>query len=184
MYTHSLSYFGVLERRWGFLHVLPFSCGLGRQKSLLETALWSITSSPAHSTFSSPTGLWYYLQGQDRPCLTLIGSPNFGYRSVHRDLEAQIAIVTENEELQSQLQEVGSFFLLTAGRNDDEWVCKSLLKAHLCFNLCASQEQETLYQRSTEVSSSTFERPDRHVKLWVKLVTPLIKNFFWGGTRW
>ncbi|CAN9509016.1 unnamed protein product [Ophioblennius macclurei] len=89
-------------------------------------------------------GLWYYLQGQDRPCLTLIGSPNFGYRSVHRDLEAQIAIVTENEDLQSQLQE----------------------------------EQEMLYQRSTEVSSSTFERPDRHVKLWVKLVTPLIKNFF------
>ncbi|KAK2820584.1 hypothetical protein Q5P01_023543 [Channa striata] len=89
-------------------------------------------------------GLWYYLQGQDRPCLTLIGSPNFGYRSVHRDLEAQIAIVTENEELQSQLQE----------------------------------EQEKLYHRSTEVSSSTFEQPDRHVKLWVKLVTPLIKNFF------
>uniref|UniRef100_A0A8C3AUK9 CDP-diacylglycerol--glycerol-3-phosphate 3-phosphatidyltransferase n=1 Tax=Cyclopterus lumpus TaxID=8103 RepID=A0A8C3AUK9_CYCLU len=89
-------------------------------------------------------GLWYYLQGQDRPCLTLIGSPNFGYRSVHRDLEAQIAIVTENEELQSQLQE----------------------------------EQEILYQRSSEVSGSTFERPDRHVKLWVKLVTPLIKNFF------
>uniref|UniRef100_A0AAQ6IE12 CDP-diacylglycerol--glycerol-3-phosphate 3-phosphatidyltransferase n=1 Tax=Anabas testudineus TaxID=64144 RepID=A0AAQ6IE12_ANATE len=89
-------------------------------------------------------GLWYYLQGQDRPCLTLIGSPNFGYRSVHRDLEAQIAIVTENEELQCQLQE----------------------------------EQEMLYQRSTEVSRSTFERPDRHVKLWVKLVTPFIKNFF------
>ncbi|KAM9426705.1 CDP-diacylglycerol--glycerol-3-phosphate 3-phosphatidyltransferase, mitochondrial isoform 2-T4 [Pholidichthys leucotaenia] len=89
-------------------------------------------------------GLWYYLQGQDRPCLTLIGSPNFGYRSVHRDLEAQIAIVTENEELQNQLQE----------------------------------EQEMLYRRSTEVSCSTFERPDRHVKLWVKLVTPFIKNFF------
>uniref|UniRef100_A0A3Q3WIA2 CDP-diacylglycerol--glycerol-3-phosphate 3-phosphatidyltransferase n=1 Tax=Mola mola TaxID=94237 RepID=A0A3Q3WIA2_MOLML len=89
-------------------------------------------------------GLWYYLQGQDRPCLTLIGSPNFGYRSVHRDLEAQIAIVTENEELQSQLQE----------------------------------EQEMLYLRSTEMSSSTFEQPDRHVQLWVKLVTPFIKNFF------
>lgn len=89
-------------------------------------------------------GLWYYLQGQDRPCLTLIGSPNFGYRSVHRDLEAQIAIVTGNEELQGRLQE----------------------------------EQQTLYQRSSEVSFATFERPDRHVKLWVKLVTPLIKNFF------
>ena len=75
----------------------------------------------------SPTGLWYYLQGQDRPSLTLIGSPNFGYRSVHRDLEAQIAIVTENEELQSQLQEVVfsfSFFLMNyhtpAVSNDDE----------------------------------------------------------------
>lgn len=89
-------------------------------------------------------GLWYYLSGQDRPCLTLIGSPNFGYRSVHRDLEAQIAIVTDNQELQTQLQE----------------------------------EQDMLYQRSSEVSSSTFDRPDRHVKLWVKLVTPLIKNFF------
>ncbi|RVE59812.1 hypothetical protein OJAV_G00192210 [Oryzias javanicus] len=89
-------------------------------------------------------GLWYYLHGQDQPCLTLIGSPNFGYRSVHRDLEAQIAIVTENEELQRQLQE----------------------------------EQEMLYRRSTEVSNSTFEQPDRYVKLWVKLVTPLIKNFF------
>ncbi|KPP61355.1 CDP-diacylglycerol--glycerol-3-phosphate 3-phosphatidyltransferase, mitochondrial-like, partial [Scleropages formosus] len=53
-------------------------------------------------------GLWYYLHGKDRPCLTLIGSPNFGYRSVHRDLEAQIAIVTENEALQEQLQQLRS----------------------------------------------------------------------------
>lgn len=57
-------------------------------------------------TFSAITGLWYYLEGNDRPCLTLIGSPNFGYRSVHRDIEAQIAIVTENDELQTQLQQV------------------------------------------------------------------------------
>lgn len=35
-----------------------------------------------------------------------------------------------------------------------------------------------LYQRSSEVSELTFEQPDRHVKLWVKLVTPFIKNFF------
>ncbi|KAL7856894.1 hypothetical protein SRHO_G00157930 [Serrasalmus rhombeus] len=89
-------------------------------------------------------GLWYYLEGKHHPCLTLIGSPNFGYRSVHRDLEAQLAILTENEELQAHLQ----------------------------------KEQELLYQRSTEVSSSTFKQPNRYVKLWVKLVTPLIKNFF------
>ncbi|KAJ8263779.1 hypothetical protein GJAV_G00141200 [Gymnothorax javanicus] len=89
-------------------------------------------------------GLWYYLIGCDKPCLTLIGSPNFGYRSVHRDLEAQIAIVTENQELQTQLQ----------------------------------QEQEMLYERSTEVNGATFRQPDRRVKLWVQLLTPLIKNFF------
>ncbi|KAK6478237.1 CDP-diacylglycerol--glycerol-3-phosphate 3-phosphatidyltransferase [Huso huso] len=89
-------------------------------------------------------GLWYYLQGSERPCLTLIGSPNFGYRSVHRDLEAQLAIVTENQGLQAELQ----------------------------------QEQERLYSMSAEVSPSTFEQPNRSVKLWVKLVTPLIKNFF------
>ncbi|XP_065503592.1 CDP-diacylglycerol--glycerol-3-phosphate 3-phosphatidyltransferase, mitochondrial isoform X1 [Caloenas nicobarica] len=89
-------------------------------------------------------GLWLYLAGSDLPCLTLIGSPNFGYRSVHRDLEAQIAIVTENKALQQQLH----------------------------------QEQEQLYLCSGVVSSATFEQPNRYVKLWVKLVTPLIKNFF------
>ncbi|XP_067860118.1 CDP-diacylglycerol--glycerol-3-phosphate 3-phosphatidyltransferase, mitochondrial isoform X2 [Heptranchias perlo] len=50
-------------------------------------------------------GLWYYLSGSRWPCLTLIGSPNFGYRSVHRDLEAQLAIITENHKLQQQLQQ-------------------------------------------------------------------------------
>ncbi|XP_056190150.1 CDP-diacylglycerol--glycerol-3-phosphate 3-phosphatidyltransferase, mitochondrial isoform X2 [Falco biarmicus] len=89
-------------------------------------------------------GLWLYLAGSNLPCLTLIGSPNFGYRSVHRDLEAQVAIVTENTALQQQLH----------------------------------QEQEQLYLCSGVVSSSTFEQPNRYVKLWVKLVTPLIKNFF------
>ncbi|KAJ6660387.1 hypothetical protein lerEdw1_017810 [Lerista edwardsae] len=89
-------------------------------------------------------GLWLYLSGSSRPCLTLIGSPNFGYRSVHRDLEAQIAIVTENKALQQQFH----------------------------------QEQEQLYLCSGTVSASTFEQPSRYVKLWVKMVTHLIRNFF------
>uniref|UniRef100_A0A8C5R0N1 CDP-diacylglycerol--glycerol-3-phosphate 3-phosphatidyltransferase n=1 Tax=Leptobrachium leishanense TaxID=445787 RepID=A0A8C5R0N1_9ANUR len=89
-------------------------------------------------------GLWLYPAGAQLPCLTLIGSPNFGYRSVHRDLETQIALVTENQELQRQLD----------------------------------QEQRNLYSLSSRVSQATFQHPSRHVKLWVKLVTPLIKNFF------
>ncbi|XP_012534215.1 CDP-diacylglycerol--glycerol-3-phosphate 3-phosphatidyltransferase, mitochondrial [Monomorium pharaonis] len=50
-------------------------------------------------------GLWYTLPDQQKPSLTLIGSPNFGYRSVNRDLETQIAIVTRNEKLQNALHE-------------------------------------------------------------------------------
>ncbi|KZC05620.1 CDP-diacylglycerol--glycerol-3-phosphate 3-phosphatidyltransferase, mitochondrial [Dufourea novaeangliae] len=49
-------------------------------------------------------GLWYSLPGQEKPSLTLIGSPNFGYRSVSKDLETQIAVVTKNEKLQTELQ--------------------------------------------------------------------------------
>ncbi|GAV08952.1 hypothetical protein RvY_18568 [Ramazzottius varieornatus] len=50
-------------------------------------------------------GLWATLKGQKNPCLTLVGSPNFGYRSVNRDIEAQIAVVTENVDLQKRLAE-------------------------------------------------------------------------------
>ncbi|XP_070581080.1 CDP-diacylglycerol--glycerol-3-phosphate 3-phosphatidyltransferase, mitochondrial-like [Ptychodera flava] len=50
-------------------------------------------------------GLWYYLPSQSLPSFTLLGSPNFGYRSVKRDLEVQLAIVTTNEKLRRQLYE-------------------------------------------------------------------------------
>lgn len=49
-------------------------------------------------------GLWYYLPQSYLPDLTLIGSSNFGERSVNRDLESQICLVTVNEELRRQLQ--------------------------------------------------------------------------------
>lgn len=47
-------------------------------------------------------GLW--LCKDKTPFLTLIGSPNFGYRSKFRDLEAQLAIVTDNSGLQERLR--------------------------------------------------------------------------------
>ncbi|XP_055971740.1 CDP-diacylglycerol--glycerol-3-phosphate 3-phosphatidyltransferase, mitochondrial [Sorex fumeus] len=113
-------------------------CSLGQQERVQLQEYWR----PGW-TFHAK-GLWLYVPGSSLPCLTLIGSPNFGYRSVHRDLEAQIAIVTESPALQQQLH----------------------------------QEQERLYLRSGLVSAATFEQPSRRVKLWVKMVTPLIKNFF------
>ncbi|XP_064089434.1 CDP-diacylglycerol--glycerol-3-phosphate 3-phosphatidyltransferase, mitochondrial-like isoform X2 [Macrobrachium nipponense] len=48
-------------------------------------------------------GLWYYKPDQSLPFLTMIGSPNFGRRSVNRDLESQLVIMTSNHPLQTAL---------------------------------------------------------------------------------
>ncbi|KAJ8942806.1 hypothetical protein NQ314_009943 [Rhamnusium bicolor] len=48
-------------------------------------------------------GLWYYPPNSEHPCMTLIGSPNFGERSVKKDLETQVCIVTENDKLRKSL---------------------------------------------------------------------------------
>jgi CDP-diacylglycerol---glycerol-3-phosphate 3-phosphatidyltransferase len=50
-------------------------------------------------------GLWYYLPNSKLPNLTVIGSSNYGERSVNRDLETQICLVTHNKALQTQLQD-------------------------------------------------------------------------------
>ncbi|CAF4928086.1 unnamed protein product [Rotaria sp. Silwood1] len=48
-------------------------------------------------------GLWLYEENQDNyPILTCVGSPNFGARSIQRDLEAQLVILTNNEELRAK----------------------------------------------------------------------------------
>lgn len=49
-------------------------------------------------------GLWYYTESA-YPCLTMIGSPNFGQRSVDRDLESQLVLLTSNPELQAKLHQ-------------------------------------------------------------------------------
>ena len=48
-------------------------------------------------------GLWYYLPGSRFPIATMVGSANYGLRSVEKDLEAQMTIVTRNEALQRAL---------------------------------------------------------------------------------
>lgn len=50
-------------------------------------------------------GLWYYKPKQSLPFLTMIGSANFGRRSVNRDLESQAVIVTSNRWLQLALHQ-------------------------------------------------------------------------------
>ncbi|KAL0272815.1 UNVERIFIED_CONTAM: hypothetical protein PYX00_005647 [Menopon gallinae] len=48
-------------------------------------------------------GLWLSTVENDLPFLTMIGSPNFGERSVKRDLECQFLIATDNKDLQREL---------------------------------------------------------------------------------
>ncbi|XP_045125336.1 CDP-diacylglycerol--glycerol-3-phosphate 3-phosphatidyltransferase, mitochondrial-like isoform X2 [Portunus trituberculatus] len=48
-------------------------------------------------------GLWYSRPGQTWPVLTMVGSPNFGWRSVQRDLETQVVVVTQNTALREAL---------------------------------------------------------------------------------
>ncbi|CAO3685361.1 unnamed protein product [Umbelopsis vinacea] len=50
-------------------------------------------------------GLWLYLQGEKYPFMTMIGSPNFGYRSNERDLEAQAIVITKNNNLRKAIHE-------------------------------------------------------------------------------
>ncbi|XP_062567116.1 CDP-diacylglycerol--glycerol-3-phosphate 3-phosphatidyltransferase, mitochondrial-like isoform X1 [Saccostrea cucullata] len=55
-------------------------------------------------------GLWYYLPNQTLPFLCMMGSSNFGHRSVYRDLECQIALVTQNKQLQLDLHKEQEYF--------------------------------------------------------------------------
>lgn len=49
-------------------------------------------------------GLWYTSANDNLPSMTVIGSSNYGERSVNRDLEAQICLVTTNKKLQHSLK--------------------------------------------------------------------------------
>ncbi|GMH36426.1 hypothetical protein BSKO_04294 [Bryopsis sp. KO-2023] len=48
-------------------------------------------------------GIWYTPPNETHPILTAVGSPNFGHRSVYRDIEAQAIMVTSNPELRKKL---------------------------------------------------------------------------------
>nr|CAG4648734.1 EOG090X08SX [Polyphemus pediculus] len=102
----------------GFLGARGFAGGIPSAYTLLASQFYQRVRNRAHGsriklweyqrsfwTFHAK-GLWISCTGADsRPFFTLIGSPNFGYRSVYRDLESQLAIVTVNSSLRNQLHE-------------------------------------------------------------------------------
>lgn len=66
------------------------------------TSLFNYLKPGVHYDISIAS-LRYYPPQNDLPCVTFVGSPNFGERSVKRDLETQLAIVTENRDLQLKM---------------------------------------------------------------------------------
>ena len=88
--------------------------------------------------------MWYYPSNSNYPLATMIGSPNYGYRSTVKDLEAQVTIVTKNKNLQRALHE----------------------------------EQKHFFDSSLKVSDDTFNKQERLVPRWVKLVVGACKRFF------
>ncbi|KAI9023300.1 hypothetical protein DFJ74DRAFT_606093, partial [Hyaloraphidium curvatum] len=52
-------------------------------------------------------GLWAQRADEADPCITLIGSTNYGERSMTRDLESEVLIATMNPALRSKVGEVG-----------------------------------------------------------------------------
>lgn len=99
-------------------------------------------------TFHSK-GLWYYLPGSSYPIATMVGSANFGFRSVEKDLEAQMTIVTRNETLQQALH-------------------------HEQERLFLSSEAVS---RETFDGSSSEDR-SRAIPLWVRCVVGLFRKLF------
>ncbi|KAM9964537.1 hypothetical protein ACTFIW_004306 [Dictyostelium discoideum] len=63
-------------------------------------------------------GLWIQVKNQQHPSITLIGSPNFGSRSVEKDLEAQIILITQNKQLQQKMENEKNY-LWTDTQNAD-----------------------------------------------------------------
>lgn len=57
-------------------------------------------------------GLWLQPRDALHPVLTFVGSSNFGERSKFRDLEANLVLVTENDELQKDLSRVYKSYII------------------------------------------------------------------------
>lgn len=114
----------------------------------------------------------FYPPNREFPCLTLVGSPNFGERSVKRDLETQLAVLTENRELQKKMhgecERLYKFGLpMEEKRNPAKWVhgfvyfFRSFFWNNLQFYEIFEVEMEWFY---------TWPKTDS-VKTWIQLLS-------------
>lgn len=73
-------------------------------------------------------GLWYYPVDSSLPCMTVIGSSNYGERSLNRDLESQLCLVTTNKSLQKSLKQEYDHLTQFAATAENELVARFVPK--------------------------------------------------------
>lgn len=73
-------------------------------------------------------GLWYYPVNSVLPCMTVVGSSNYGERSVNRDLESQICLLTSNNSLQKALKREYDHLSQFASTAEDDLVRRLIPK--------------------------------------------------------
>lgn len=73
-------------------------------------------------------GLWYYPVDSKLPYLTVVGSSNYGERSVNRDLESQICLITTNKSLQRSLKDEYDHLTKYAATAENELVTRFVPK--------------------------------------------------------
>jgi CDP-diacylglycerol---glycerol-3-phosphate 3-phosphatidyltransferase len=70
-------------------------------------------------------GLWYHPSSNPSlPCMTVVGSSNYGERSVNRDLECQICLATTNPTLQKSLKSEYEHLLQFASTAESQLVSR------------------------------------------------------------
>jgi len=99
-------------------------------------------------------GLWHSLKPGQDPVLTMIGSPNFGERSVHRDLEASVILVTGDTGLRGRL----------AGE-------RAAIREH------TEAVSEATFQAEGRFGDQGFDAGSERRGVFIRVVTRLCKGF-------
>lgn len=141
-----------------------------------------------YSVYAGMSCVYMTEDGQRHSCV-------IGHRSLTRDLEAQVAVITTNQKLREALQEVHVYSHPLA-----KFIAFFKVHIHLHFSLSSfihpslllsssshsfpssrplsfPQEQERMFAYGHPLSLADIERaPDRKLKLWQWIVTTLLKR--------
>ncbi|TPX49502.1 CDP-diacylglycerol---glycerol-3-phosphate 1-phosphatidyltransferase [Synchytrium endobioticum] len=89
-------------------------------------------------------GIWLYAPGDPLPCATTVGSSNFNKRSLKRDFEASLCILTNNRSLQQRIHDNLEFMRQSATPVDEEILQSKERKANFIIRSAAFLAKDML----------------------------------------